>query len=327
MLPIKKVVGGHRIRKEDEDELSFDFKIDGDKIEDLVEDFEEFSDKYLSKTKKERVKLMKKLTEAFRNTAAKIILNFGKIIPPVVHSWSEVMRHVQVNPECDQKNAVKCLDPMVGYETLYFNPHCLAKYNCKFEIEDLDPKMIRTKMDNITRNYENVNRFFNKVNVENMKRVKPAFDAYLEKASELHQEFGELLKEHGAKILGCEETCIEDCLDTDFISFWEIPMCVKNCHCKEGLISIERGGEELYGTSSYDSLFGDRERIFEKEEEEEGILGAKKYLSGDHGKRGDVDIHEHKRRSKSGFNLPELMKYSEYDRKAWNFFKRFQEDI
>jgi hypothetical protein len=44
---------------------------------------------------------MRKLTDAFRNTAAKMILNFGKTIPPVVQSWAEVMRHVQVNPKCD----------------------------------------------------------------------------------------------------------------------------------------------------------------------------------------------------------------------------------
>ena len=49
------------------------------------------------------------------------------------------MRHVQVNPECDQNKAVKCLDPMEGYETLYFNPKCLEKYNCHFEIENIDP--------------------------------------------------------------------------------------------------------------------------------------------------------------------------------------------
>jgi len=285
---------------------------------------------YLSKTKKERVKLMKKLTEAFRNTAAKMILNFGKIIPPVVQSWTEVMRHVQVNPECDQKNAVKCLDPMAGIETLYFNPHCLAKFNCKFEIEDVDPKIIRTKMDNITLNYQNVNRFFNKINVDNMKLVKPSFDAYLEKASGLHEEFGELLKDPSSKILGCDETCIEDCLDTDFVSFWEIPMCVKDCQCKHGLISIKRGSEDVYGTSSIeDTLYGDKKRIFEdEEEEEEGLFGTKKSPVDILRKRDlSRDSVESKKYHKGGFNIPELMKYSDYDRKAWNFFKRFQEDI
>ena len=73
-------------------------------------------------------------------------------------------------------------------------------------------------MDNITRNVNNLNRYFSSLNVQNMKLVRPAFDAYLAKASGLHEEFGELLKEHGAKVLGCDETCIDDCLDPSFVS-------------------------------------------------------------------------------------------------------------
>ncbi len=81
-------------------------------------------------------------------------------------------------------------------------------------------------MDNITRNVQNVNRFFSNVNAENMKYVRPAYDKYMKKADDLHEEFGELLMEHGSKVLGCDEKCLSDCLDTDFISFWEIPECV-----------------------------------------------------------------------------------------------------
>ena len=100
-------------------------------------------------------------------------------------------------------------------------------------------------MDNVTRNYERVNRFFNSIHVENMKKVRPSFDKYLEKASGLHEEFAELLKEHGAKIFGCEESCIEDCLDTSFVTFWEIPMCVKDCKCSlNELVNVEGKGKK-----------------------------------------------------------------------------------
>ena len=83
------------------DELTFNVKIDKDEIENIAEDFEDFGERYWTQTSRERNVLLKKLTEAFRNTAAKMILNFGKTIPPVVQSWAEVMRHVQVNPKCD----------------------------------------------------------------------------------------------------------------------------------------------------------------------------------------------------------------------------------
>ena len=155
-------------------------------------------------------------------------------------------------------------------------------------------------MDNVTRNYERVNRFFNSLSVENMKKVKPSFDKYLEKASGLHEEFADLLKKHGAKILGCDESCIDDCLDVSFVSFWEIPMCLKNCQCTEGLITIDRSSDSILGKRSL--------------EEDEEFLGKKTY-------------NEPLRTRRSEFNLPELMKYSEHDRKAWNFFKRYQDNI
>ena len=168
-------------------------------------------------------------------------------------------------------------------------------------------------MDNVTRNYERVNRFFNSIHVENMKKVRPSFDKYLKKASGLHEEFAELLKEHGAKILGCDESCIEDCLDTSFVTFWEIPMCVKNCKCKYGLITIDRAGT----SSLEDSILGDRAAII-SDNEEVNRPYEKTTVSAD-----KID-RKHRKRE---FNLPELMKYSDYDRKAWNYFKKYQDDI
>jgi len=85
----------------EEDELAYNIKIDQGEIENIIEDFEDFGERYWKKTGRERTVLMKKLNDAYRNFAAKMILNFGKTIPPVVQAWSEVMRHVQVNPKCD----------------------------------------------------------------------------------------------------------------------------------------------------------------------------------------------------------------------------------
>ena len=48
------------------------------------------------------------------------------------------------------------------------------------------------------------------------------------------------------------------------------------------------------------------------------------------GKRAFQDIkrhHAHSQHKKHDFDLPELMKYGDYDKKAWNLFKRHQDDI
>ena len=354
----------------------FTIDVDEDEINEIIRDFKEFGYKYITRTKAERIALMNKLKLAFKNTAAKLILNFGKTIPPLVQSWATVMKHVQVNDKCDQNCAVKCLDPKAGCDSMYFNPRCLASCNCKFDIETVNPKVLRTKVDDITRNAENVSRFFKGVNTENMRLIKPSLDAYLNKASDLHMEFGELLREHAAKVLGCDEECIDDCLNPNFVSFWEIPMCVKSCKCQQGLINIQRESSPFYHESSSLDIFGiteeekgtfvpksnvhqgassrfgkitslfsnilgsksDIERLEESEEEEE-LLGKE---HGSHHVGGKGYSHHLPpvnkeewimkkgglgRKYERDLNIPELMRYSEYDPKAWAFFKRYEEDI
>lgn len=73
-----------------------------------------------------------------------------------------------------------------------------------------------------------------------MKLVGPSYDAYLAKAGDLHEEFGDLVIKHGSKILGCDEKCLSDCMNPHFVSFWEIPSCVKHCKCEYGMIRIEQ---------------------------------------------------------------------------------------
>lgn len=139
-------------------------------------------------------------------------------------------------------------------------------------------------------------------------KLRPALEDYLTKSQDLHEEFGELLKEHTSKVLGCDEECIDDCLDVDFVSFWEIPMCVRSCKCKYGLISIN---QESGRRGGFKELLGSEEEV---EEELFPTRSERNVKSGIKGRGKD-------------FNIPELMKYSDYDRSAWSFFKRYQEDI
>jgi hypothetical protein len=220
---------------------------------------------------------------------------------------------------------------MAGCESFYFNKECLSTCRCEFELEEIDPEIIRTRMDDITKNVDTVHRFFKDMRDEDVKLVKPTFDNYLSKAAGLHEEFGELLKEHAAKVFGCDEDCLDDCLDPAFISFWEIPSCVKHCKCEYGLVHIEREDEPRgfnFISREFEErrpLFEDRERIFEGEEEEEEFL--KEPLDLHHREHRRHRHHKRHHKSRHGLDLPHLMKYSDYDRKAWNFFKRYADEI
>lgn len=88
---------------------------------------------------------MEALKKAYYNTGAKIILNFGKNIVPMVNAWSQLMKHVQVNDDCDQNCAVKCLDVKASLNNMFFDKSCLASCNCHFAMDKLGADKIQEK--------------------------------------------------------------------------------------------------------------------------------------------------------------------------------------
>ena len=76
----------------------------------LVEDFKEFGVNYWKATEDVREDVLLALRDAYMNTAAKLILNFGKVVTPVGEKWADIMQYVQVNPDCNQKCAMLCMD-------------------------------------------------------------------------------------------------------------------------------------------------------------------------------------------------------------------------
>jgi len=79
---------------------------------------------------------------------------------------------------------------------------------------------------------------------ESLNIVEPVWDEYLRKEKDLHEDFTKLLRFHATKTFGCDEKCLDDCLDrTNFINFWEIPVCVRHCKCNMKRIVDLEGGQ------------------------------------------------------------------------------------
>ncbi len=102
-------------------EKQFSIRVNDTQIGDMISDFREFGEEYLEHTESERKELLRQLANSWKTVSAKLILNFGKDIVPVIDAWAEIMKDVQVNDDCDQDCAVKCLDPRAK-DTLFFNP-------------------------------------------------------------------------------------------------------------------------------------------------------------------------------------------------------------
>ena len=97
----------------------------------MVDDFERFGVRYWKTTEDERMDVLEALRDSWANTAAKLLMNWGKIITPVGQNWASIMQYVQVNPQCNQKCATACLNPMKR-DTMFFDEKCLASCRCQF---------------------------------------------------------------------------------------------------------------------------------------------------------------------------------------------------
>jgi CBS-domain-containing membrane protein len=65
-----------------------------DRLNELMSDFEEFGVVYWDKTRDEREVVIEGLKDAWANTAAKLIFNFGKSVAPVAEEWANIMQYV-----------------------------------------------------------------------------------------------------------------------------------------------------------------------------------------------------------------------------------------
>lgn len=187
---------------------------------------------------------MGKLCDAFQNTGAKLILNFGKTIAPVVKDWAVMMKKVQVNSDCDQECAASCLNPRAR-STMFFDTGCLKKCNCKFDISSVDKASLAKQSAELAKDAKDAGGFLSSVVMHNYDMVKPALQDYLAKEKELHEDFGKLLKKTAQEVFECDPKCITDCLKHEFVSYWEIPKCVRHCECKQNILKIEGGDVNL----------------------------------------------------------------------------------
>ena len=104
-------------------------EIDEGRIWNLIEDFKNFGVMYWTETEDEREDLLVALKDAYANTAAKLLLNFGKVVTPVAERWADIMQYVQVNPNCNQKCAMNCMS-LRKRDTMFFDQTCLASCQC-----------------------------------------------------------------------------------------------------------------------------------------------------------------------------------------------------
>jgi hypothetical protein len=80
-------------------------------LDDLFTDALRLHENFEDATQTESGVLIQAIADAYKTTAGKIILNFGKTVTPAVSSWAQVVSNINANQGCDQACAVQCFDP------------------------------------------------------------------------------------------------------------------------------------------------------------------------------------------------------------------------
>jgi len=70
-------------------------------VESIANDYFQFREKYYNHTRTERENLGRALADAYKTTSAKMILNFGKLVPPALDSLAEVIKATDFVDSCD----------------------------------------------------------------------------------------------------------------------------------------------------------------------------------------------------------------------------------
>lgn len=76
---------------------------------------------------------------------------------------------------------------------------------------------------------------------ENQQNIDWAVSDYEFQLAVHQQEFADFVKDQSSKILECDQECVNDCVNAEFIQFSEIPQCLKYCYCAPGALTIEDG--------------------------------------------------------------------------------------
>jgi hypothetical protein len=88
-----------------------------------------------------------------------------------------------------------------------------------------------------------VGRFVTESLDKNYGEILKAVEQYLKKEKLLHTQFDILFKKHAVRDFNCSEECIDDCLNRDYATFFQVPVCLAQnelCRCSQNMFWLKK---------------------------------------------------------------------------------------
>jgi len=139
------------------------------------------------------------ITKAYKNTAAKIIMEYGDKIAPLIESYGDLMDDVEVNDRCNSTCAVRCFNPNMvhrsnRYYILGFERTCFSKCGCQFKFEN-NTKGQEMKQREFNKNKNEFDNFTNELENDAYETVRPSVNRFARAVENLGNEFTKAVKD------------------------------------------------------------------------------------------------------------------------------------
>ncbi|CDW72883.1 UNKNOWN [Stylonychia lemnae] len=184
---------------------------------------------------------------AFKNIGAKLILNFGKKVQPVFKNLVEASGNYKLTDntsyqQCDQTCAAKCLDlnKLSMGDLEVFDRNCVNSCGCYLEYQLLnedDQRKQRQVYRDLQTNSKRLEKFVERL-AKAEKDAKWSVEDYEFELALHKDEFAQVVKDVTNDLTNCDQECINDCVDGQWVNYFEIPKCMSRCQCGQDLFKV-----------------------------------------------------------------------------------------
>eukprot|EP00347_Sterkiella_histriomuscorum_P008007 403346723 len=186
----------------------------------------------------------------YKNTAAKIALNFGKKVAPILEDLGELTSDLQVGDECDQHCATACFSPEALFQgsANVFDLDCLADCGCQFKLQKWNEKEVEKaskKFQKLLKKADKLEAFVEDAhNNQSQTNLEYAVSEYEFQLAVHQYEFADFVRNTANTVLKCVPDCVDTCLNQSWVEFQDVPKCLKYCDCEQNVFDITHSDAE-----------------------------------------------------------------------------------
>ncbi|CDW85532.1 UNKNOWN [Stylonychia lemnae] len=193
---------------------------------------------------------------AFREIGANLILNYGKYFKPVLSDLADKTEYNQVvinyQNYCDEDCVVsECIlwEDLAEGKPNIFDIDCVHQCDCVLRVDTLN----QWEEANLENTENSLNQTLGAAKNHVQQAVGQKADVLMNSVAQLRQlqlqnqqDFAALAGALIDNLTNCDKICVEDCINGQWVNYFQIPQCMKYCRCKQAFIAQTTHAEYNY---------------------------------------------------------------------------------